>query len=179
MSGGTTAPGSGRRRLNVLLYVLVVLLVGGVVVGGVLAARERTDRAERTLDDGEARLYQEVLSAAVRQAEAFVNVDHENLQQSIDAVRAGSTGTFREQYDASLDGLREIMQRNESVMTGEVIAAGVVAADRDDATVLVATTGTVANTETGGEEQQRNLRLQLVLVREDGRWLTSDLQFVG
>lgn len=169
------------RRTNIVLYVLVVLLACGVVVGGVLVGQARAERtsATRTIDPAQQDVYRDVLASAVSQAEAFVNIDHRDLDTSIDAVREGATGAFREQYDASLDGLRRIMEQNESVMTGEVVSAGIVAADQDDATVLVSTRGTVANTETKGEEQQRNLRLQLVLVREDDQWLTSDLQFVG
>ena len=46
------------------------------------------------------------------------------------------------------------------------------------ATVLVAANSTVTNTGTTDEGQVRYYRLRLELVREDGRWLTSDLRFV-
>lgn len=179
---GTDAP--SRYRLNVALYVATVLAVCGVVLLGVLVVRAEpwTDDAAAagaTIPDEEAQLYEDVLQAATEEVTAFVNIDHQDLDASIDAVRKGATGTFRDQYDASVDGLRELMQRNKSVMTGEVISAGVVAADDDSATVLVATKGHVQNTQTKGDKQQRNLRLQIELSRVKGEWLTSDLQFVG
>ena len=57
---------------------------------------------------------------------------------------AGATGDFRDQYAKSTDGVIKLLQQNKSVMTGEVLWAGVVAQDPDSATVIVATTGTVA-----------------------------------
>ena len=73
----------------------------------------------------------------------------------------------------------EVIRRNKSVMTGEVEWAGVVSSDEDSATVIVATSGTVANNQTGAKPVARNFRLQLQLVREGDQWLTSDLQFVA
>ena len=49
----------------------------------------------------------------------------------------------------------------------------------DRATVIVATTGTVSNRRTGGQEVPRHYRLRLTLLRVGGRWLTSDIAFVG
>ncbi|MGZ5398724.1 MAG: hypothetical protein ACXWXO_14450 [Nocardioides sp.] len=64
-------------------------------------------------------------------------------------------------------------------MEGEVLQVGVVNADEDGATVIVATSGTVDTRLTGDQPVQRHFRLRLELVLEDGRWLTDDLQFVG
>ena len=64
-------------------------------------------------------------------------------------------------------------------MDGKVLWAGVVDVDKDSATVLAATTGTVANNSTQNKPIVRNFRLQLELVYEDGKWLTRDLQFVS
>jgi hypothetical protein len=44
--------------------------------------------------------------------------------------------------------------------------------------VIVATTGTVANKVTNFDPTGRSYRLQLDLELVDGRWLTSDLQYV-
>jgi Mce-associated membrane protein len=59
-----------------------------------------------------------------------------------------------------------------------VLEAGVVSMDEDSATVVVVADSQVTNKSTD-EPQPRHYRLQLDLVLEDGRWLTSDLQFVG
>ncbi len=94
-------------------------------------------------------------------------------------MKAGATGAFREQYEKSTGGVIEVIERNKSVMTGDVIWAGVVNADEDSATVIVATSGTVANNQTNDKPVARSFRLQLDLVKEDDAWLTNDLQFVA
>ena len=79
-------------------------------------------------------------------------------------MAAGATGDFAKQYAKSTEGVIEILEQNKSVMDGEVLWAGVVDPDQDSATVIVATTGTVANTQTGNKPVARNFRLKLELV---------------
>lgn len=121
----------------------------------------------------------EILEAATKMSNAFLNLRHDDIEASTEAVRSLATGAFLKQYEKSTDGLAKVAKRAKSVQTGEVVWAGVVASDEDSATVIVASSGTVTNKLTEGEPQPRNYRLQLDLVLEDGRWLTRDLQFVA
>ena len=57
--------------------------------------------------------------------------------------------------------------------------SGVAAVSPDRATVIAATTGTVANTSTHGQPEPRHFRLRVSLVRAGGHWLTTDIRFVG
>ena len=61
---------------------------------------------------------------------------------------------------------------------GEVLDAGIVSDDADSARVLVVADSTVTNA-AQPQPQKRHYRMQLDLVRSGGRWLVSDLQFVG
>ncbi len=165
-----------RARLNIVLCVVTLLLASACVVGGVMVWRTHDDRqaeAERQ------EVYGDVLEAATTEAEAFINIRYDDAQDSIDKVAAGATGEFRDQYDSSTKGVLEVLEQNKSVMDGEVTWAGVVNVDQDNATVIAATTGTVANVSTDNKPVARHFRLQLELVLEDGAWLTRDLQFVG
>lgn len=174
-------------RLNTALYILAVLAACAVLVLGVLSWREHEERADATTSEaGEpARdqsgddLHAAVLDAATKQVLAFTNIDYRSVQKSIDKVKAGATGGFAEQYEKGAKSLPTVLARSKSIATAEILSAGVVAADQDNATVLVATKGTVINTTTKGKKAERNLRLQLDLKYVDGKWLTSDLQFVG
>lgn len=192
-------PEQSRTRLNTLLYLLCVLVACAALVLAVVVQRDSESglvgraRSAVGLDSGAAAgnggpvkqdksgsdLHAAVISAATEEVLAFTNVDYQNLDESVDAVTAGATGEFAKQYQESLDSLRRLITTEESVMTGEILSAGVVAADQDNATVLVATKGTVRNTQTKGKETGRNLRLQLELRYVEGEWLTRDLQFVG
>ncbi len=174
--------------LNVALYVVVMVAAALLVVAVVRLGDD--DSAPTSLPvkgvvaleaapDTEQDRYSDILASASKEADAFVNIRYDDAQASIDAVMAGATGDFRDQYAKSTDGVIKVLQDNKSVMTGEVLWTGVVAQDPDSATVIVATSGTVQNTQTENKPVARYFRLQLQLVSEKGKWLTSDLQFVA
>ena len=178
-AGGTgDEPMTPRSRvgLNVGLYLLALLLGCACVFGGVLVWQARGDDSRAQTEQER---YGDVLSAARDEVEAFINIDYRDAQASIDAVAAGATGDFKKQYGTSADGVVTLLQRERSVMDGTVLWAGVVDADADSATVLVATTGTVANQSTKGRQVARYFRLKLDLVKVGDQWLTSNLEFVG
>ena len=173
---------------NVLLYV-VVMVAAALLVVAVVRVTEDDDASVALPHAGEVQLeeadeavqqrYADIIDSASGEADAFVNIRYDDAQASIDAVMAGATGDFRDQYAKSTDGVIKVLQDNKSIMTGEVLWTGVVAQDPDSATVIVATSGTVQNTQTEDKPVARYFRLQLQLVLEEGRWLTSDLQFVA
>lgn len=162
--------------INIALYAITLLLACACVVGAVKVVRTHHDEQVAVVDQER---YGDVLAAATTEAEAFINIRYDDAQTSIDKVAAGATGDFRKQYDSSTKGVLDVLKQSRSVMDGKVIWAGVVDVDKDSATVIAATAGTVANTKTGNKPVVRNFRLQLDLVYEGGHWLTSDLQFVG
>ncbi|SFB28068.1 Mce-associated membrane protein [Nocardioides alpinus] len=151
---------------------LAVALVGLMVAIGVLL----TSRA--SVDDDLTASQREVAEAARTEALAFLTVDHTDMDPLIDAVLAGATGEFKEQYESQREMLASEAVRTEATSAGEVVALGVGDLDDETATVLIAANSTVTNTSTGSEGQVRYYRLRLDLVREDDRWLTSNVQFV-
>ena len=177
-----------RVRLNVLLYVVVLVAAALVVVAAVrFVQHDSTAPALPVagvveLDAAPAKdqqRYADILDAATREATAFVNIRYDDAQASIDAVMAGATGDFRDQYSKSTDSVIKVLQENKSIMSGKVQWCGVVAQDPDSATVIVATSGTVQNKQTQNKPVARYFRLQLQLVTDHGKWLTNDLQFVS
>jgi len=177
-----------RVAVNVGLYVVVMVAAALLVVAAVRVLGD-DDRGPTSLpvkgvvdlkesSGTEQQRYADILGSASKEATAFVNIRYDDAQASIDAVMAGATGDFRDQYAKSTDGVIKVLQDNKSIMAGEVLWTGVVAQDPDSATVIVATSGTVQNKQTGDKPVARYFRLQLQLVSEKGEWLTSDLQFV-
>ena len=160
---------SGTWVIGGLAVVLVALLVA---IGVVVASRE-------SVDDDLTAAQQEVAAAARTEALAFLRVDHTDMDPLIDAVLAGATGDFAEQYASQREMLTSEAIRTEATSTGEVVALGVGSLEGDAATVLLAANSTVSNTSTGSEGQVRYYRLRLDLVRQGGRWLTTDVRFVG
>ncbi|MGZ4496028.1 MAG: hypothetical protein ACXVWZ_01005 [Nocardioides sp.] len=166
----------GHPTLNVVLYAVALVLACASVVGGVLVYQAHAQASDDAVVQDR---YGAVLAAARTEAEAFINIDYQDAQSSIDKVASGATGSFRKQYATSTKGVIQVLQQNRSVMDGHVVWAGVVAVDQDSATVIAATSGTVANVQTKNQPVARNFRLKLDLVRSGGRWLTSNLEFVG
>ena len=173
-----------RVRLNVALYVVVMVAAALLVVAVVRVLQDDgpsslpvegvVDLAEAP--QGEQQRYADILDAARQEATAIINISYKDVQSAIDAVMAGATGEFKSQYDAASEALIELFSTNQSIRTGKVLWAGVVAQDPDSATVILATSGTVTTKD--GRTEQENFRIQMQLVSEKGRWLTSDLQFV-
>lgn len=181
-----TGSRGGRFTVNVVLYVVVVLSLIACVVGGVAAWR-RDDIVDVPVigtvgaSDEELELqeeYADVLDAARREAQAFVNIDYRSMEASLEAVLDGATGDFREQFDKAGGDLRRILKESKSIMVGKVLHAGVVSIDQDSATVFVGTSSAVRNTVTQNRPQGREFRLQVELQKVDGDWLTSDIKFL-
>ncbi len=123
----------------------------------------------------------EQIEAATKMANAFLNLSYENFDANVAAVANLATGPFLRQWNkvtTSKRGLIALIKQAKATQTGEVEWAGLVNGDDDSATVIVATSGTVANKLTEFEPVARTYRLQLEVDFVDGRWLTSDLQYV-
>jgi Mce-associated membrane protein len=163
---------SANRWLTMLLVVLLVL----AVLGAALVWRTHGDRADAAMRQER---YGDVLAAASREVTAFVNIRYDHASESVRAVAAGATGDFRARYVRSARHQIAVLKRHRSLSTGRVVWAGVAAVTPDRATVIVATTGSVSNNRTQGKKEPRDYRFRVSLVREGGRWLTANLQFVG
>jgi Mce-associated membrane protein len=164
----TRSPGA-RRAAVALLAALAVAAAAVLLVAApkVSEAGTREDRREA------------VLTAARQQAVNFTTLDYRRLDRDLGRVEAGATGQFRNQFRSGAAELTELVTQNKAVAKGEVLEAGIVSEDADSARVLVVADSEVTNTGSGGEPQMRHYRIRMDLVRQDGRWLVSDLSFVG
>lgn len=119
----------------------------------------------------------EIVASAGDLTDAFLDLDHRTIDRTRDRVLALASGRFAEEYEASFEQLQSLARSAGSVQRGQVLAAGVVTATTDRATVIVSALATVTNNAT--ERPMRHLyRLQLELALVDGQWLTNDLRFI-
>ncbi|MFJ5994176.1 hypothetical protein [Streptomyces sp. NPDC092370] len=156
----------------------------GVLTAGLVAATVVTTALTLWLAFG---LYQQreadqrrqgILAAARQSALNFTSLDYRHYDRDSANVLAGATGEFKKQFTAQTDQLTKLVAHNKSVSEGQVLEAGIVRSDEDSARVLVVADSKVTNT-AAPEGEARTYRLQLDLVHKDGRWLTSDVEFVG
>ncbi|MGI5136002.1 MULTISPECIES: hypothetical protein [unclassified Streptomyces] len=166
---GTDGMSGGRRRaLAAGLVAVTVLTVALSALLGVRLADQRAVEQRR----------QDILAAARQSALNFTSLDYRHYRQDSGNVLDGATGDFKKQFAAQTGELTKLVAQNKSVSEGQVLEAGIVRSDDRSARVLVVADSKVTNT-AAPQGQARTYRLQLDLVRERGRWLTSDVAFVG
>jgi Mce-associated membrane protein len=159
------------RRGAALPATLAVATVAATALSGWLCVEVYEQRAA-------ADRQQDVLAAARQSALNFTSLDYRHYDRDSQNVLKGATGDFKKQFAAQTDELTKLVAANKSVSQGQVLEAGIVSADEKSARVLVVADSKVTNT-AAPEGQARTYRLQLDLVLERGRWLTSDVEFVG
>ena len=121
---------------------------------------------------------QDLLAAARQSALNFTSLDYRHYDRDSANVLESATGDFKKQFAAQTEELTQLVAQNKSVSEGQVLEAGIVRSDTRSARVLVVADSKVTNTAVPDGEA-RTYRLQLDLVLKDGRWLTSDVEFVG
>ncbi|WP_432146519.1 hypothetical protein [Streptomyces sp. bgisy084] len=159
------------RESRVLPIVLAGVLAVLVVLSGFFGVRLYQQH-------GQEQRNQEILAAARQSAVNFTSVDYRHYDRDSKNVLKGATGDFKEQFTAQTKELTKLVANNKSVSAGHVLEAGITKAGDTSAQVLVVADGKVTNT-AAPQGQARNYRLQLDLVLEGGRWLTSNVEFVG
>ena len=159
----------GRRRAMSAGLVAATLLTSVLSVWmGVHLADQRTTDQRR----------QDILAAARQSALNFTTLDYRHYSRDSGNVLQGATGDFKKEFAAQTEQLTQLVAQNKSVSEGQVLDAGIVRSDAHSARVLVVADSKVTNTAVP-QGQARTYRLQLDLVLEHGRWLTSDVEFVG
>jgi Mce-associated membrane protein len=156
------------RAVAAVLVVATVLTTASAVWLGLGLAGQREAEQRR----------QDILVAARRSALNFTSLDYRHYGRDSAHVLDGATGDFKKQFSAQTEQLTELVARNKSVSQGQVLEAGIVRSDERSARVLVVADSEVTNT-AAPRGESRTYRLQLDLVHQGGRWLTSDVEFVG
>ncbi|MGV4981261.1 hypothetical protein ACVB8X_10965 [Streptomyces sp. NRAIS4] len=154
---------------------LPVVLVAATVATAVLCGWLGLDLSGRREVD---QRRQDILAAARQSALNFTSLDYRHYDRDSRTVLEGATGDFKKQFAAQTAQLTKLVAQNKSVSQGQVLEAGIVRSGERSARVLVVADSKVTNTAVPGG-QARTYRLQLDLVRVGGRWLTSDVAFVG
>lgn len=166
VASGRPAGSLTRRRWALLLACVTSLVVVAVALGLLLRTlgRDRAEQAHRNA----------ILRAARQFAVNFTTLDAKTLDQDIQRILDGATGAFRAQYAAGSSQITEVLKRDQSASTGEVLEAAILTEDDDSAQVLLVVDSTVTNAE-APQGAVRHFRIKMSLVREGGRWLAAEL----
>lgn len=166
-------------RAFVTNVVLGVILVGLCSWLAVYAVSGNAPTPVSSPAQEQAEQLSEIRRAAQETTLAFLEVDHTRMDELTARVLDGATGSFEQQYADSVEALKEAATSQESFASAEVFEVGLSEVSTDFATAFVAAGSKVQNLSTDGEVEDRFWRIKLTLVKEDGRWLVSQLEFVG
>lgn len=184
--------GTARMRLNLALWLVVVIGGVAVIVLGVLVVHTWHDGAPVGEDVGSGTVQavdpapasdtqsrSAVLSAAERFVVTFMNVDYRTMDSTFAKVRALQTPKARTQFEKSVDGTRKLLRNLKVHETAQVVAAGLSSLDAHDAKVLVATKGTKTSSSSRGQKIATYGRVVVDLENTGGRWLVSNITFLA
>lgn len=163
------------RRPDGMNRVLVVGLVAATVLTAAVAGWCGFAVHDR---HGTEQRRQDLLAAARQSALNFTSLDYRHYDRDSADVLKDATGDFKKQFTAQTAQLTKLVAENRSVSEGQVLDAGIVRSDAHSGRVLVVADSRVTNTAVP-QGEARTYRLQLDLVYRGGRWLTSDVEFVG
>ncbi|OLE24538.1 MAG: hypothetical protein AUG44_18885 [Actinobacteria bacterium 13_1_20CM_3_71_11] len=123
---------------------------------------------------------QQALAAARQETVDFVSISAASVDRDLRRISDGATGEFKDEFTRDLTQVRAAVVENKVDSTGSVLRAAVVSSDLRTAVVLVAIDATVKNT-SAPDGRLSHYRIQVSLARDggSGRWLVSQLQFVG
>ncbi len=166
------APARSGVRSPRVLGALVALVVVAIAAYGGIQAKDWRDADQRW--DQRAN----VVDVATDVVLALTNVSSESTEKDLEEFLAHTTESFREDFEGQSDAFFGALRKGHVTSTGEVVSAGVAELDSDEATVLLAASGSVQN-KRAAEAEPRNYRLRVELSRVDGDWLVSGMEFVA
>ncbi|HUR50640.1 MAG TPA: hypothetical protein VMZ11_00790 [Mycobacteriales bacterium] len=164
-------PAAARRLVSGLAVLAVLLLAASIALA--LTVKAHNDDREALVAARDA-----ALSAARQEIVNLDSLNFATIDRDLTRVVDGATGTFKEQFSRAKADLKAQVVQRKSVSSGTVLSAGVVRADTNTATVLVAAERTVKDSSTtaGGTAHDR---WSVALEKHGGRWLVAGLEPVA
>ena len=162
---------SARRRSLVVGAVSLVVIAGlavALIVSQVQLSNQNSLNADRT----------SAVATAKADANDVATYSYLHLHRDFGRVESESTPAFRRSFIRSSDSLSKVLVQYKATASAKVLAAGVSSISSTKAVVLLFVNQSVANSTQQGVSTDDS-RIEVTLVRGDGRWLLQDLKLVG
>ncbi|MFV8054220.1 hypothetical protein [Mycobacterium sp. 48b] len=160
-----------RPKLATVLAGAAILVSGASMAasGYMLWFHQQTDREQQRRA--------EFAAAASQAAVTLMSIDSAKAKDNVKQIVDNSTGQFKEDIESSADDLVRAAQDSKATTKAAAKATAVQSMDEDSAVVLVSTATTVSNS-AGANQQPRNWRLSVTMVRDGGQIKMSKVEFV-
>jgi Mce-associated membrane protein len=154
---------------RLLLLALVVALTAAGLLGRQWYDTRQADAARV-----------QALAAARQETTDFVSISASTVDSDLQRIASGATGEFKDEFTRDMAQVRAAVVENKVDSKGTVLRAAVVSSDTRTAVVLVAVDATVKNVKApDGRLSHYRIQVSLAHDAKSGRWLVSQLQFVG
>lgn len=170
-SGADPAPTSARTMSRGVLVGLLVLSLIGTLAFLVLAFRDYRHAKELRDAQEAGRTAQ---AAVVDEVKTLLSYDFTKFDDNLTEAKKVMTERFAKEYEPTAQEIRSRAIAQRRSQTADVRAASVVSQTTDKVQTLVFVD--VASTKAGSNKQQlMQNRIDVTLVRADGRWLIDDV----
>ena len=159
------------RRWRIAAWSLLVALLAALTAAGIVG-RQWYD--QRQLDAAR----QQALAAARQDTVDFVSISAATVDRDLQRISDHATGEFKDEFTQDKAQVRAAVVENKVDSRGSALRAAIVSASRRTAIVLVAVDATVKNTN-APDGRLSHYRIQVTMANQSGRWLISQLTFVG
>ncbi|MGA5543971.1 hypothetical protein ACPCIR_19120 [Mycobacterium sp. NPDC051198] len=160
-----------RPKLATVLAGVAILVSGALLAasGYVIWFHQQADREQQRRA--------EFAAAASQAAVTLMSIDSAKAEDNVKQIVDNSTGQFKEDIESSAEDLVRAAQDSKATTKATAKATAVQSMDADSAVVLVSTATTVSNS-AGANQQPRNWRLSVTMVRDGEQIKMSKVEFV-
>jgi Mce-associated membrane protein len=151
----------------------VVVILGALVV--VLAATVLWEILQTGNATAASTAGQDAQSAARNAAQTILSYDYRSTNSDMTKAEALTTGTFRQQYEASAPKLLTLAKQAQGVVTASVWQAGIVSESPGQVTVLLFVDQTTTKASNQTPQLSQN-RVKMVMQKVGGNWLVGGMQ---
>jgi Mce-associated membrane protein len=168
----TTGLAAPSRRVVAALGALALLLTAIAAVLGLLVWNLLDVREQDAVDEAS----RAAPAAAERASAAILAYSYKSLDADEEAAAGYMTPAYAKQYSDTFDRLvRPNAAKIKATVEADVKASGITRAQSDRVNVLLYVDQTTTSTANSGTPQVALNRVQLSMVRRDGRWLVNDI----
>ncbi|WP_433419906.1 hypothetical protein ACQP1V_06680 [Microtetraspora malaysiensis] len=128
--------------------------------------------------EGDVSAGREAVTAARSYAADMLSYDYRTMDEDLARARSHTTGALAARYARLAATLPRLARQRQEVRQAVVAGAAVESATSEEVRILVFLNTVTSGRETGQDRPTQEVgqnRLRLVMTRENGRWLVSDL----
>ncbi|MGX9673552.1 hypothetical protein [Mycobacterium sp. HM-7] len=127
--------------------------------------------------DSELQRKAEYAASASQAVVTLMSIDGTKAEDNVKQIIANSAGQFRDDFQADAKDFAQVARESKAATKATVRSAAVESMTPDSAVVLVTAATTVSNT-AGTNQQPRNWRLSVTMIRDGAQLKMSKVEFV-